>query len=163
MTNKSKSNPDTANTDFPNSGKNPTETAPANTNKRAIQKTKFKRGKAITVPMRKLNNGDEIAVEFTGEFSTMELEAGGKKSAATIARTVNLDTGVVEDLIVGTVLHSTLGKLIKKEIHQPTSEEAKSKFQWDVPELKGRKLILESIKREDKNYYDVFVYEAEEE
>jgi len=131
-------------------------------NKRPTQKTKFRRGRAITVPMRKLNNGDEVAVEFTGDFSTMMLEAGGKKSAATIARIINMDTGAEEDLIVGTVLHSTLGKLIKREIHHPTEKEAESKHQWTVSELAGKKLILESLKRDDKNYYDVFVYVAEE-
>lgn len=148
------SNPDTANT--------ASEEKPASA-KRATEKPtlKYKRGRAVTVPMRKLNNNDIVVVEFTGEFSAIMLEAGGKKSPATLARITNLDTGVVEDLILNTVLHSTLEKYGQQQIKAPTVEEAERRFEWKVEALANKKLELTSTKRPDKNYFDVFAYEVD--
>lgn len=105
-------------------------------------KSKFTPKRRINVPLMKLSPGDSIALEFTGEQKSQKI--GDKsKEPATIYRAINLDTGEVCDVIMSTVALSTLER----------------EFGPGASPLKGKKLLLEVSKREDKRYNDVLVSE----
>ncbi len=98
------------------------------------------KGKRVTVPMMKLNAGDVVALEFTGETRQQRI---GKddKPPATLYRVIDLDTGEVADLIGTKVLASTLDR------------------EYPGDALKGKKLVIECSQREDKKYLDVLISE----
>ncbi len=95
--------------------------------------------KAITVPMTKLNAGDVVAFEFTGETSTRVINKVSKEPA-TLLRAIDLDTGEVVDVIAGKVMLSSI-------------EEA-------YPEgVAGKRLLLKASQTPGKNYMSVFISE----
>lgn len=98
------------------------------------------KGKPVTVPLMKLNAGDVLAMEFTGEVRKQRIGKDEKKEPATVLRATDMDTGELVDVIAPTVLLSTLDR--------------------EYPDgIKGRKLVLSVSQRPDKKYHDVMVSE----
>lgn len=125
--------------------------------RRAVPKQSKFVGKAtrvLNVPLMKLNAGDAVALQFTGERKTMFLgkpNSEGKftdpvtgkkydKDAAIIFRAVNMDSGEMVDVIAPSVLVSTIEREYKNDV-------------------KDKKLLLECSQRVGKNYFDVMVSE----
>lgn len=104
---------------------------------------KFKVKRRVTVPLVKLNPKEPLAVRFTGDTKTMQIGEG--KEAALVARAVDLSNGAEVDVIVSTVLKSTIdreyGGFVKGKALPP--------------------LLLETSRREGKKYNDVTVSELE--
>jgi len=100
------------------------------------------KGRAVTVPLMKLNVGDEVALEFTGEVRKQKIGTGDKEPA-TVLRATDLDTDELVDVIASTVLISTLDR----------------EYPDDKGGIAGKKLLLKISQREGKKYRDVMVSE----
>jgi hypothetical protein len=101
------------------------------------------KGRPVTVPLMKLNVGDEVALEFTGEVRQQQIGKG--KEPATVLRATDMDSGEVVDVIAPMVLISTLDR----------------EYPDDKGGVKGRKLLLKISRRPDKKYNDVIVSELD--
>ena len=104
-----------------------------------VSKYQGKTVRKLNVPMMKLNAGDCVAVQFTGEITQKKI-GKGDKPPATVYRAVDLDTGEMVDIIMPTVALSTVEQFFPDGV-------------------KGKKLLLEVSQRADKNYKDVIISE----
>lgn len=104
----------------------------------------YKRTAALSIPMVKLNAGDQYALTIQAVREQV-LPGGRTKTPATLLRSVNLDTGEMMDVIATTVLVSTLSRAYGEE----------------PGEWVGKSILIECSKRPDKRYMDVLIYEIE--
>lgn len=95
--------------------------------------------KQINVPMFKLNHGDLVALEFTGETFLRQLDKKTKEPAK-LYRAVDMDTGEIVDFIGPTIFNNVV----------------EAEYGGDVA---GRRLLLRGEKREGKAYLSVYVSE----
>ena len=107
-----------------------------------LAKLGVKAGKQWNAPMLKLVAGDEYAVE-TLDHSEKVIPGANTDEPAIILRCTDMTNGELIDLIVPTVLESTLIEAYGAE-----------RDSW-----KGKKLYIRASKREGKRYTDVVVQE----
>lgn len=103
---------------------------------------KFKVKNHITIPLLKFTNHVPVYVKFTAPTYTGRI-VDDKKEPPTMARVINLETGELNDIILGTVLISTLNenfpddgyinKMFKIEKIAPEGTRAYSL--WSVTEI----------------------------
>jgi hypothetical protein len=120
------------------------DTTNETTTETAVKKFVPKIKNHVTIPLLKFANNVEVYVKFTAETYIGRI-VDDKKEPPTMARVVNLETGELNDIILGTVLLSTLsenypdngyiGKAFAIKKHAPEGTRAYSL--WDVSEIEG--------------------------